>query len=220
MVHRRSTQARVGVRRVWGARLPVDSPAGFSLEHYLLPWTRSAQQHWGIAGATFCLIVAVLASVFRQHRHQFRISSRPLRLAPQQNHILNNDLIGMIRVQRSPRSSGPTVPWNGSSATYRAPCLGSRTAQEILAAADAAMYEAKLAGRGRFVAALPTAKTEVCGRPASRPPPPKTCTGSRAALSITLCTRAPAGPGRYGRSALARKPPIRLARRECGAGSG
>nr|WP_145548040.1 diguanylate cyclase [Variovorax boronicumulans] len=84
-------------RRVAG--YPLTVLVGFSAENYLTPWSRSAERHWAIASATFGLVVAVLAFMLRQHRRQFAISTYASQLARQQNLILNNDMIGMVRVQ-------------------------------------------------------------------------------------------------------------------------
>ena len=84
-------------RRVPG--YPLTVLVGFSAENYLTPWASSARRHWAIAGSTFALVVAVFTFMLLQHRRQFAISTYTSRLARQQNLILDNDMIGMIRVQ-------------------------------------------------------------------------------------------------------------------------
>lgn len=84
-------------RRVAG--YPLTVLVGFSAENYLTPWASSARRHWAIAGATFGLVVAVFGFMLLQHRRQFAISTYASRLARQQNLILDNDMVGMVRVQ-------------------------------------------------------------------------------------------------------------------------
>ncbi len=84
-------------RRVAG--YPLTVLVGFSAETYLAPWSRHARRHWAIAAATFGLVVALCTFMLVQHRRQFAISAYASRLARQQNLILDNDMIGMVRVQ-------------------------------------------------------------------------------------------------------------------------
>lgn len=84
-------------RRVPGHRLIV--LAGLSPERYLAHWVAAERRQWFFAGLILLLVACGFAYVFAQHRRQLEASAQATRLAKEQALVLDNDLVGMLRVE-------------------------------------------------------------------------------------------------------------------------
>ena len=74
--------------------------AGFGTQSYLAgPWAEDALRYWGFTGLVLVLIAIGSVFLYWQHRRQYRIASYAARLAREQNLMLDNDLVGMMRVR-------------------------------------------------------------------------------------------------------------------------
>lgn len=84
-------------RRVPG--YPLTVLTGLSTRTYLARWREDEHRQWFFTGSVILLVVSGFAYVLLQHRRLFRTNLYATRIAHEQALVLDNDLIGMIRVR-------------------------------------------------------------------------------------------------------------------------
>ena len=90
-------QRMAAYRRVPG--YPLIVIAGLSTKTYLARWEADRRRQWFVTAAVIALVASGFVYVYLQHRRQFAMSVYATRLAREQALLLDNDLVGMIRVQ-------------------------------------------------------------------------------------------------------------------------
>lgn len=92
-----------GVERVTAYRrlpgYPLTVLAGLSTDHYLAPWRSTALRHWFFTGLTLLLVAAGSAMLYVLHLREYRARVHAARLATEQSLLLDNELVGMLRVK-------------------------------------------------------------------------------------------------------------------------
>lgn len=73
--------------------------AGFSTAASLAPWAAVAQRQWAWTALTIVLVALGSAGLLWQHRRQHAVAVYAAQLAHEQNLLLDNDLVGMLRVR-------------------------------------------------------------------------------------------------------------------------
>lgn len=78
---------------------PLTVLAGLSTEQYLAPWRSSAIRHWSFTALTLLLVAGGSALLYTVHLREHQARLRAARLAKEQTLLLENELVGMLRVK-------------------------------------------------------------------------------------------------------------------------
>ncbi len=84
-------------RRVPG--FPFVVLAGLGTEQYLAPWTSESLWHWGVTVGVLVLVLLGSLYVHGQHRRVHEALLYAAELATQQDAMLNNDVVGMLKLR-------------------------------------------------------------------------------------------------------------------------
>lgn len=103
-----------GVERVTAYRKVSDYPltvlAGLSTEHYLAPWRSVVWRHWAFTVAVIAMVMLGSGFLYAQHKRMNSARLQSARLACEQRLLLDNELVGMLRVK------GETLRWANRAA--------------------------------------------------------------------------------------------------------
>lgn len=92
-----------GIERVTAYRrlsgYPLTVLAGLGTDSYMTPWRSTALRHWAFTGVTILLVAAGSMLLYAQHRREREARLRAARLAREQSLLLENELVGMLRVK-------------------------------------------------------------------------------------------------------------------------
>ena len=141
-----------GVERLTAYRKVTDYPltvlAGLSTEHYLEPWRSVVWRHWAFTLSVIAMVMLGSGLLYRQHRRMNGARLQSARLAQEQRLLLDNELVGMLRVQ------GDTLEWANRAASqmlgYPAETLSGRSLRRLCPELPAGAAT----GAGRFRAQL------------------------------------------------------------------
>ncbi|PZP35119.1 MAG: GGDEF domain-containing protein [Roseateles depolymerans] len=78
---------------------PFTVLTGVSSQTYLAAWRADAQRLWAFTALLLGLIAFGSVFLYRQHRRQYKVAAYARRLAVEQNLLLDNDMVGMVRVR-------------------------------------------------------------------------------------------------------------------------
>ncbi|QPF76626.1 diguanylate cyclase [Roseateles sp. DAIF2] len=123
-----------GIERISAYRrlpgYPLTVLAGFGTQHYLEPWRSAALRHWAFTAATLLLVACGSCLLYALHRREHRTRVQIARLAKEQSLLLENDLIGMLRVRQR------RILWANRAACHM---LGY-PAQQLIGASTRVLY--------------------------------------------------------------------------------